>query len=124
MVDDTTHRMPKHIVNAFGTYFAGIYNDSHVANHESSFTYPQTNASEYSELDIVFTFQEVETAVRSLPVNKAPGNDRIQNEHMRYGGRTLLLSLVNLFNAILQSGHIPTELRTGDCSYSQRRWQM
>jgi hypothetical protein len=57
MVDDTTHRTPKQIANAFGTYFEGIYNDAHAVNHDSSFTYPHTNGSEYCELDIVFTFQ-------------------------------------------------------------------
>lgn len=51
--------------------------------------------------------------VQSLRSRKAPGVDRITNEHIKYGGETLTLCIAVMFNAIIDSGKIPTEWKQG-----------
>lgn len=50
---------------------------------------------------------------QSLKFRKAPGYDLITKEHFKYGGETLTLCIAMLFNAITDSGKIPTEWKQG-----------
>ena len=40
-------------------------------------------------------------------MKKAPGIDKIQNEHLRYAGQKLHVAIVRLFNVILLIGYTP-----------------
>lgn len=56
---------------------------------------------------------EIICVVQSLKFRKALGYDLITNEHIKYGGETLTLCIAMLFNAIIDSGKIPTEWKQG-----------
>ena len=58
--------------------------------------------------EIRITLLEIETALRSLENNKAPGLDSILNESLKYGGDMLVEALQVLFNFILKVGICPT----------------
>ena len=60
-----------------------------------------------------FPAEEVAEVVSSLKLSKAAGPDDIDPEHLRYGGETLITTLVTLFNTIVSSGHIPAAFRCG-----------
>lgn len=50
---------------------------------------------------------EFDLLVEKLKFRKAPGHDKVQNEHSRYCGSKLREAIVRLFNAVLRIGHIP-----------------
>lgn len=52
-------------------------------------------------------------AVKTLKKKKTPGIDKVQNEHIIYGGRTLYICICNLFNAIIRVNYIPVVWKTG-----------
>jgi len=54
------------------------------------------------------SFDEVDTGVKFLKLQKSPGVYKIQNEHLRYTGQQFLLLITKLFSAIITVGHIPT----------------
>jgi hypothetical protein len=64
-------------------------------------------------LDQDVTYEEVRSAIKKLKKQKAPGYDRIQNEHILYGGDNLVKLLAKMFNAILKLEYIPSQWRTG-----------
>ena len=51
---------------------------------------------------------EIQTIIRNLKRRKAPGLDRVQNEHFIYGGINLAKCITHLFNAIFTVGCIPS----------------
>ena len=59
------------------------------------------------------TYDELDDAIKSLPLNKAPGQDNVTYEHIKYGGETLKTCLFNLFDNILVSGTIPVKFKHG-----------
>ena len=55
------------------------------------------------------TVEEVETAIRQLKNNKAPGEDGVFPEMYKVDEIKLPLVLTNLFNKIKESGILPSE---------------
>ena len=55
---------------------------------------------------------ELNAAIKSLPLDKAPSRDNITYEHIIYGGKTLKQCLFELFD-ILVSGNIPVKFKQG-----------
>ncbi|CAG2209444.1 unnamed protein product [Mytilus edulis] len=53
------------------------------------------------------TLYEIETVVRNLKLRKAPGYDKLQNEHVRYSGKKLHTVILRIFNAVIRFGRIP-----------------
>ncbi len=45
--------------------------------------------------------------------NKAPGDDRINYEHVMYGGDQLCYTLCKLYTSMLQYSYIPDGMKTG-----------
>ena len=76
----------------------------------------QTN-SNYSEdtqnVPETVDIADIIQAVKTLKKKKAPGIDKVQNEHIIYGGRTLYLCICNLFNAIIRVNYNPGVWKTG-----------
>ncbi|PJE77767.1 hypothetical protein CI610_03304 [invertebrate metagenome] len=68
---------------------------------------------DHDDLNRNINFDEVECAIRGLKFNKAPGVDLIQNEYLRYGGRTLILCLQKLFAKCLEHEHVPNVWKRG-----------
>ena len=56
---------------------------------------------------------EIHNHVKNLKKGKAPGPDCLTNEHILYGGNTLLSELCELFNSILKSKYVPEMFKTG-----------
>ncbi|KAK3084049.1 hypothetical protein FSP39_007309 [Pinctada imbricata] len=59
------------------------------------------------------TIDDVLKALRNLKLRKAPGDDKITNEHLKYGGKTAIDYLLALFRAIIKIGKIPTSWKKG-----------
>ena len=53
--------------------------------------------------------EEVEAAIRSLPVDKAPGADNIQAELLKYGGKELVALMTSLCQKIWETKTWPDE---------------
>ena len=64
-------------------------------------------------LDVPFTLEEVEGAVRGLKRGKAGGCDNLQPEHICFGGASLSLWLQQVYNAIIEFEAIPAAFKLG-----------
>jgi hypothetical protein len=62
---------------------------------------------------VSITKAEVAAAIKSLSLQKAAGPDKIQPEHVRYGGDLLAQHLSELFNLIINQEYIPNSLQHG-----------
>ena len=69
-----------------------------------SCNHSQTN----SQLEQMISSDEICFAVKQLKTRKAPGWDKVQNEHIIHGGPSLLYFISKLFNAILRNEQIPS----------------
>lgn len=114
---------PEEVAEAFADYYETLYMclmDQHF--DDGTKKYIDTKISEITELfkgDLrtlpggPITSDEIICVVQSVKSRKAPGFDLIKNEHIKYGGITLTLCIAVLFNAIIDSGKIPTEWKQG-----------
>ena len=59
------------------------------------------------------TEREVSDAIRQLKLKKAAGPDKVQNEHLKYGGATVVRFLCVLFNNVVGKGQIPSSWKQG-----------
>ncbi len=64
-------------------------------------------------LDIAFTAEEVTKAVSRLQLRKAAGPDGLMAEHLRIGGDTLVIWLMNILNSIVELEAFPSFLKMG-----------
>ena len=53
-------------------------------------------------IDDNFSVEEIEVSIRKLKTDKAGGIDRLQSEHLKYGGPLLTLWLKQIFCAFTQ----------------------
>ena len=67
---------------------------------------PKAQFTKYTSLDI----QEL---VDAMKMNKAPGFDSLQPEHIKHGGKMCINVLKNLFNSICLLEHIPYQFKIG-----------
>ena len=59
---------------------------------------------------VTVTPQEVQKSLNLLKNGKAPGPDRLSSEHLKFGGRTVVMVLTCLFNLFLQHSYIPKQM--------------
>ena len=59
-------------------------------------------------LDFPFTCFEIKKGIRKLKNGEKEGPDLILNEFIKTGSQTMTLTLVKLFNKILQCGKFPS----------------
>ena len=64
-------------------------------------------------LESDFTEVEVEKVMKSLKNGKSPGEDMITNEFLKQSLPFILPFYTNLFNTVLETGHIPESWTTG-----------
>ena len=55
--------------------------------------------------------EELNTVIKNLKNNKAPGSDEITNEMTKKGGKDLITSLKNVYNKILKEKKCPSDWR-------------
>ena len=67
----------------------------------------------FEELDQPVTFEEVKVVIRSLKKNKSFGGDQLLNEYFIESLDILSSHLVDIFNAILNSGYFPNQWSEG-----------
>ncbi|VDI17636.1 Hypothetical predicted protein, partial [Mytilus galloprovincialis] len=61
----------------------------------------------------VINESEVRDIVKSLMRKKASGHDKIQNEHLIYGGEVLIRCLTSFVNLIVKKGRVPYDWKFG-----------
>ena len=64
-------------------------------------------------LTIKITKESISEILLDLKSSKAMGYDEFPNEFLRYGGKTMLSSLVDLFTAISNFEQIPSDWQKG-----------
>ena len=94
---------------------ADHFKDLNTINQEEDYFDPiyVHDGEPYQRLNENITESDVSKALKSLKLNKSSGIDQIPNEFLRYSGPDMLGLYTNLFNIILDSGHIPEEWTIG-----------
>ena len=64
-------------------------------------------------LDKSINSECLQSVIKNLKMIKAPGWDRVQNEHMKYGGQPLVQMLLHLYNGILITEYSPLSWKKG-----------
>ena len=64
-------------------------------------------------LDVPFTLEEVDGAVRGLKLGKSGGYDHLQPEHLRHGGKLLIVWLQQVCNTIIENEIVPDSFKLG-----------
>ena len=116
-------RDPDKIREGWANHFENLYTPLVSANFDNDhFNKITCNIKEFVMLsknnivpflDSEINQSEVIKACRTLKNKKAPGFDHIMNEHLKYGGRALWTTFCQLFNAMLNTGHIPSAMQKG-----------
>ncbi|CAG2247073.1 unnamed protein product [Mytilus edulis] len=113
------------ICKLWSTYFSDLYtpNEHENDNFDQSFYMDVTEKiREYSSqsrkpfnafFDVPYTDDEIYEQIKTLKCGKAPGPDYVCNEHIIYGGNTLLKWICYIFNIILKCEYIPLLYRHG-----------
>jgi hypothetical protein len=60
---------------------------------------------------LVCTENDVTSAIWDLKHKKAYGEDKIQNEHLYYGGPAVVSCLMILFNTVITKSNVPQQWR-------------
>ncbi|CAC5367856.1 NOM1 [Mytilus coruscus] len=105
------------ISNAFADFYADVYTPTVNAKFDSDFRAYVTEFVDRT-LESCATnngllpggeihMYEIETAIRNLKLQKVPGYDKLQNEHVRYSGSKLHTVILRIFNAVIRFGRIP-----------------
>ena len=63
--------------------------------------------------DVPFCAEEVVAAVKKLKVGKAAGPDGLLEEHLKWGGLSVLVWLQGMLNSFVESEAVPSVLKTG-----------
>ena len=64
-------------------------------------------------LDVPFTAEEIEAAIKCIKLGKAGGDDDIQPEHIMFGGHQLTVWLMRICNSIVEPESIPSTMKMG-----------
>ena len=94
--------------NSFDTTFEAYINskvDQYLAENSSNIT-SDSLASQITE-------NEVYTALKTMPNNKAASHDNITYEHIKYAGHQAIALLTRLFNLIIKTEIFPKKLKIG-----------
>ena len=111
MADDGTTLLTEKndILNRWKTHFESVLNSSSDVNNSILDSLPER--TQIPELDFIPNFSEVSTAVKQMLLRKSPGDDSIPAEIFKFGGNTLLKTLLELFIIIWEKGSVPDDFR-------------
>ncbi|CAG2234155.1 unnamed protein product [Mytilus edulis] len=111
------------ICELWGEYFRDLYSEQPTGCFDETFfheisskvqTYFQnSDKASIPELEKQITLEEIREQINTLKCGKAPGPDRITNEHILYGGDQVIKYLCKLFNMILKTEYLPVSFRHG-----------
>ncbi|VDI10630.1 Hypothetical predicted protein [Mytilus galloprovincialis] len=115
--DNRQCKSPEDISNAFADFYAGVNTPTENAKFDSDFKAYVTefvdrtleSCAKYNGLlpGGEINIAEIETAIRNLKLQKAPGYDKLQNEHVRYSGSKLQTVILRIVNSVIRFGRIP-----------------
>lgn len=116
-----TANTPQSVADVFATYFEIIYapknnnnyDEENLQNINKLYDIIKSENECDKRLEYEISESEVNQAVNSLKLRKAPGIDGIQAEHLKYGGHKITFYLCKLFCGIIKCGMIPTEWKKG-----------
>lgn len=97
----TKHYNREKVLEIATTFYKSLYSDNRIPDnlvYNTSDSVPPING------------YEVHKALTTMYFNKSPGEDGITTEALKIGSHTLLPHLTNLFNSIMQSGQVPSEM--------------
>ena len=101
---------PQNIANTFASYFKDLYSFN---DDEDVLAEDPLLQQDLLTLPKVISIDDIFKQLKKLKKRKAPGIDKIQNEHLIYGGRTLHQCLSNLFSAMLKYSYVPLAWKIG-----------
>ena len=61
----------------------------------------------FAELDVEISIQEIDNAIRELPLGHSSGPDKLLNEFIIHGPNVLSPHLCKLFNTLLNKSYFP-----------------
>ncbi|MFI0416588.1 MAG: hypothetical protein ACH255_20920, partial [Candidatus Thiodiazotropha sp.] len=105
-----TAKNPEGIANVFAEYFADLYS---FCDESENLDNEHTQHSNQLNLSAQISVDDITKQLKSLKKRKAPGIDKVQNEHLIYGGRTLFQCLSVLYSSMLTQNYIPFAWKTG-----------
>ena len=91
----------------------GIYDQFHKNDIENQVNDIIQNSEDITDsiFNVPLTIQEIHEVIRSLPDGKAPGFDGITYEHLKYGGETMVRTLLKFYNCIIDREEIPDSFK-------------
>ena len=101
-------KTPEDIANTFACYFSDLY-----SSNDDPDIPPVHLIYSSKDLGQTISTEDVIKQLKTLKKRKAPGIDKVQKEHIIYGGRTLIQCLSNLYSAMLTYKYIPSTWKTG-----------
>lgn len=112
---------PQKIADAFASYYSFLYNlqndpdtpqpqDSSIEQFLASFQLPTLTNAQLQALRVPITPQEINKAIRSLPLGKFPGPDGLSNDYYKQFPEILTPNLSTAFMAAMTSASFPPEM--------------
>ncbi|CAG2200619.1 unnamed protein product [Mytilus edulis] len=111
------------ICELWGEYFRDLYSEQptecfnetffHEITSKVQTYFENSDKASIPELEKEITLEEIREQINTLKCGKAPGPDRITNEHILYGGDQVIKCLCTLFNMILKTEYLPVCFRHG-----------
>jgi len=83
------------------------YDESFLNIVDEELTNMTSQSHEQPNITLNEISEEVCKVIQSLQLGKAPGPNKIQPEHIRYGGSALVYHLATLLNLIVELEYIP-----------------
>jgi hypothetical protein len=121
--DGRTISNPEEIADVWANYYEKLLIPEKNTNFDDDFgEYIDIEVSDITknslaDFDDIFqdpiTLKEIEDVLTVLPNNKAPGDDGITYEHIKYSGDILAAKLLILYNKIIELEYIPRQFKLG-----------
>ena len=106
--EGTKKSEPKVSMEDFEKHFKHLnQGDSQNNTPTHSFNPNDIDLATIQEFNLDFTVEEVQKNIKSLKNNKSEGLDFVKNEYIKNCPISVVELIVNLFNLILRTGHVP-----------------
>lgn len=111
-----TVNTPEKVLQALAAFYEELYRPGTSYTSEDLEQYleqtdfPKLNEGQRADLECPLTVEELQTAVRSFPNCKAPGEDGIPMEIYKQYLTELLPQLFRVFNRSREEGHLPISM--------------
>ena len=112
--EGTKKSEPKVSMSDFENHFKHLNEEDCPRNAPThAFDPGDIDVSNMEEFNLDFTVDEVMKNIQSLKNNKSEGFDFVKNEYIKNCPPSVVALIVNLFNLILRTGHVPHDWSIG-----------